>query len=686
MCAFACPRAGEAARCESYALPIYPGGAVLRNPNEGVSAYFRLHPDTRVVGDATLDLKYTYSPIVIPDISTMTVSLNGKPVTSRILDAGGAARPRWSVTLPGELFIQGENEIEVSVVHRTVEGMCRDIDNDANWFIIRGDTSLRFVLESAEYELSHFPRPFSDPYTGAKVNTAVYLPEGADDETLTALMNLGSLLGCFSASDSFPENLEVYVGAPGRTDANEILFGKTSVLLPDAAKILGCPISADVPTLSLQTLPNGRARLVIAADDSKAFAKALAALSRPRMARAVTGRLAVLTAPLAEEPSSAPDDLFCGKRRFYTLADYGYATDIPVPGAFHRDAYIDLRRPPNCRVGDGSYFELRFRHSRILDPKKSAVTIFINDIPIRAAALREDNADGGVLRAPIPASELNRSLWRVRMGFYHDLGIVDCSKRYDEVAWSVIERETCVYLGPGNVGYEPVWENFPSDLAVGPGGATDLTVFFTMGKPTPRDLRSAFVLAYYAGVRNRGGFRWRAVSNPNGFNPEEADGTVFALGRNGDASGWSVLAKYLPICPEGGGYNVSRNLGMAADMPSDFDVYEIARVNDSKWLYAFMFKTNERMDDMLADSLRNRFPLSGQISLTDDRGKATSFRGDASHAERKKGLRDAKRLSPLERVGWHFGGMSRAEVVYGLVLCVVALGTLAITFFTRRRK
>ena len=678
------PAPGEAVHREAYVRPLFTEDTVLRNPNSGAAAYLELFPETRIAEAAVLDLWYSYSPIVIPDISTMTVSVNGTPVDSRILKVDGASRSNWSIKLPGNLFRPGANEIEISVVHRTIDGLCRDIDNNANWFIIRPETRLSFVLESAEYTLASFPRPFADPWSASKTDTVVYLPEDFDEETLSAAMNLGSILGHASPSGAFPKRLQVRVGVPEQVEANEIVFGKTSELLPELAEA-GQSVSADVPVLVLRHLPNERTRLLIAADDSKAFAKAVMALGRPQIVKTFISDQVVLSSPLAFPPTGVLAELFKDKRQTFTLANFGYAEDIPVTGAFHQEAFIDIPRPPNYRTGDGSYIELHFRHSRILDPRKSAITVYINGIPIRATALTPENADGGVLRAPIPASELNRPSWRVSFGFYHDLGIIDCSKRYDEVAWSVIEKETTVHLNTGKVAYTPVWDSFPNDFYVGGSGRVELTMLLAMENPAQSDFTTAFILAYYIGVHNGNDILWRAKKSADGFDAESAPGTTIALGRNSDAGRWGPLEKYLPVYPQANGYRVAEGLEVVPDVLKDFDVYQIGRVAEGKWLYAFMFKHNSRLNDLLALALALRgdeIPLRGQVSLVDEKGKVTSFLGKAPEPGQEEAAGSPGLASVLDRLG----GPDGTAAMYILVLAAVLAVTILVTFLVRKKK
>ena len=659
-CAFFCATADAA----HYSLPVFPNGSVLRNPNGGVAAYFQVYPDTTVRGSAVLNLWYSYTPIVIPELSTMTISVNGTPIDSRILEVDGAARSNWQLEIGEENFQGGVNEIEVSVVHRTIDGLCRDVDNDANWFIIRPETRLSFALEKSADKLAHFPHPFVDYYTPEEMNTAVYLPDDFGSDTLSELLNLATALGRASQGGIVPNRLLVRTGKPGDLDVNEIVLGRTANWMPNAA------VREDEAILSFDRLPNGRARLLIAANDDRGLAKGVAALGRPLLVRTFLSDIVRLASPL---PAAATDGRSVpgSRRELFTLADYGYATDIGVSGAFHQEAQLFIPRPPNYRAAPGAYIDLHFRHSSVLDPKKSAVTVYINDIPIRAQTLREENANGGVLRAEIPASELGSAFWNVRFAFYHDLGIIDCSKRYDDVAWSVVDRKTTFFFKRGDLPYYPTWENFPNDFHVDAKGDVGLTLLL-IDEPDDRTLTAIFRLAYYIGMNNAANIGWQ-VKRPDEFDAASAPGSIIAVGGSEKAA-WSALETYLPIYRNGEGYRVEDWLEIAPDVLRDFDIYQVARVDDGKWIYAFMHRSAGRLQSLVDFSLRAPIPIGGQVSLVDDNGSVTSFQREAQMAKR--------RIPWFDYIASRIGGTA---AIYALVLAAVILVTLLLMFFTMRK-
>lgn len=663
----ACPL-GEAApvpATDKYALQLFTEDAVFRNPNSSISRYFEIYSGSTVTEPAVLDLWYSYSPTVRSDISSMTVSFNGVPVASRSLATQQTAMHNWQVELPVKYFKIGFNEVSVSVIHRSIDGLCRDIDNDANWLIIRPETKVSFGIARSPYTLSSYPRPLLDDYLAAKVNTVFYLPTDPDLVTIASLLNLATDWGTRKLP-GIPQRLEARIGEPGQVPANEVVFGLTSQRLP------GQNLPQEASVLTLSSLPNGYSRLYINGENSQNIAKAANALRRPQLVKTFSGQQIAFASPLPADINTA--NIGKKKKGLYTLVDLGHQEDITVAGAFHQEAVIVIPRPPNYKVGDSSYIELHFRHSKILDPKKSAVTVYINNIPIRSSALLAENAEKGTLRVPIPASELNKASWQVRFGFYHDLGIIDCSKRYDEVAWSVIEKTTTIFLDQGGIERIPALEDFPNSFFEESDGTVKLTMLLPE-KPSQEELSSALKLAYFIGQHNNSKIVWQ-VQTITAFDAKKAPGTVIALGSNNDASQWSALKKYLPVSPEGNGnYQIASWLEVMSAGLNRFDMYQVAKITDEKLLYAFMYSNPNRMNTLLNFALLNGSALNGQLTLVDAQGNHTSFKQPAS-------------VSAKNSFDWLSSIVSGAGGVVGTYVAVFAavlIATAALLFFMRKR-
>ena len=594
---------------DSYSLSLFSEETVLRNPNASATGSFVLHNGGKVTGPVNLDLWYSYTPTILTQLSFISVSVNGIPVASQPLRAESADAGNWQVTLPEGYLRPGANNITVDVVHRSIDGLCRDIDDPANWFILRPATKVTFGLLRDPYTLASFPRPFLDDYLASKVNTVFYLPETADVDVFAGLLNLASAWGKQGLSGSRMHRLEIRYGAlAAASDANEIVLGSGEGL----------------PVLELGGLPGGFTRLSVSGAGNKDLAAALGVLARPQLVKTFQGsRMALDVSQLPKQDGSRYFNKGNDKKGSYTLADLGQEDDIPAAGAFHQEVDITVPRPAGYGIGDGSYIELHFRHSPILDPKKSAVTIYVNDIPVRAQALTAENAEQGVLKAPIPASELDRQSWRVRFGFYHDLGIIDCSKRYDEVAWSVVEKNTSVYLKEGEARHIPSWEFFPTDFGVDDKNVIQLTMLLP-DSPSAQELTAAFKLAYFISQQNNGPVHWQAQT-VSSFDVKKAVGSVIAIGSHEDTRLWQTLKEQLPVVPEGVSYRLAPWVEAIPAYLRNFDICGIGHIGQGQTVYGIMYTDADRLEKLLFYKMMNQELLSGQLTLVDAQGKAVTF-------------------------------------------------------------
>lgn len=653
-----------ASPADSYTLRLFNENTVLRNPNDGVSGYFDIYSGSTITEPAILDLWYSYSPTTKAELSFITVSINGVPVSSRPLEPTNAPMINWQVALPANQLKSGFNEVTVSVVHRSIDGLCRDIDNEANWFIIRPETRISFKINRSPYRLANYPSPFLDEYLASKVNTVFYLPRDFDPVMVESIFNVATNWGTRGLA-GIPQRLEVRLGEPGQVPANEVVLGLTGKWQANQS------FPPKTAVLTLDTLPTGFHRLLITGDDSTSLAKAMDALSRPQLVKSFYGQQMVLSTNLPIDKQGARKK----ENGVYTLTDLGYQPDITAAGAFHQEAIINVPRPSNYKVGEGSYVELHFRHAKILDPKKSAVTVYINDTPIRSAALLPENAENGVLKVPIPLSELSKPSWRVRFSFYHDLGIIDCSKRYDDVAWSVVEKDTKIVLEQGSIERIPNLEDFPNNFYTSANGIIDLTMLLP-DSPSQEELSAAFKLAYFIGQQNRSKIVWH-VQIASTFDERKAPGTIIALGRNDDAKQWSALKKYLPVSPDQhGGYQVADWLEVMPASLNSYDVYQIGKIDNDKLLYAFMYNSPERLTSFLNFSLLNGNVLSGQLTLVDAQGNHTAF-------VQKTLPSGSSILAWLKNLWTSTSGVSQT---YFAVFVAVLAATGALLLFMRKRS
>lgn len=643
-----------------YSVSLFMDDRVLRNPNAALTGFLEIKPGMKLSVPPVLDLWYSYSPTILPDISTMTVSVNGIPAESRRLVPDGAFKSNWQVVLPLTSLREGINEITISVLHRSIEGLCKDIDNDANWFIIRPETTIKFKIDAMNYSLANFPNPFIDEYFGAR-NTVAFSLADLSNNNIVSMLQLSSFMGR-SAGYGAPVFWEARLKKPDENiDANVITIGGQI----DS----GASFSGDTAFLKLFPSFNGHYNLMVGGNDENGVKLAVNALRNNKFVRTLSGNETQFSLPVQAEKLSAKKVL--DSKGSYTLRDIGYDDDILAAGAFHQEAEIFIPKPSNYDVEEGSYVELHFRHAKILDRKKSAVTIYVNDVPIRSEVLTAENADRGTLKADLSVLTANQQGWRVRFAFYHDLGIIDCSKRYDDVAWSVIEKETSIYLAVSNRSRQESLADFPGYFKADSNGDIVLTMWLSQ-TPNDDELTAAAQLAYWIGQNNTGNIIWKVLNGANA-DIDKDSGTVIITGQNSVLMEKNALNGNLPISITADGtIKTSEWVSIAAEAVNQKNIFQVGHKGNHT-IYSFTYANIENMRSFMRLAFVNGTNLNGRVALIDANGQTLTFAEEVQHQD-----------TSFSKFFRNFAGNNLGS--YVAVIAVVVGGTLAMMWYSKHRK
>ncbi len=645
---------------KEYSISLFMDDKVLHNPNAALTGFFEIKPGMKLSVAPVLDLWYSYSPTILPDISTMTVSVNGIPAESRRLVPDGAFRSNWQVALPLTSLREGINEVTISVLHRSIDGLCKDIDNDANWFIIRPETTIKFKVDAMNYNLANFPNPFIDEYFGAR-NNVIFSLADINDDNIISMLQLSEVMGRMSGYGA-PVVWAASLGQPAAAGAANVI--KLGVYMDADANFSG-----DTAFLKLQPSLNGNYDLTVGGNNEQGVKLAVNALRNNKFIKTLSGSETHFALPVQEQKFSGKKGL--NKEGVYTLSDIGYDDDILAAGAFHQEAEIFVPKPSNYDVEEGSYIELRFRHAKILDSKKSAVTVYVNDIPVRSEVLTAENADGGTLKAELPVLTVNQQGWRIRFAFYHDLGIIDCSKRYDDVAWSVIEKETSIYLAVSNRPRQESLADFPGHFSTDKNGEIVLTMWLSQA-PDNDELTAAAQIAYWIGQNNTGNIVWKVQLGPQATINNES-GTVIITGKNRALAEKKAISASLPVVvnPDGT-IKTSKWLSIAAEAVNEKNIFQVGHRGDNT-IYSFTYTNIENMKSFMRLAFINGTNLNGQVALIDTNGQTLTFAEEVKNQD----FGFSKILKNF--TGNRFGN-------YLAVIAVVICGTLAMMLYSKRRK
>lgn len=352
----------------------------LRGIQGSAGVPFSVRSD-EIVSAATLHLKYSYSPSLLPDLSHIKVTVNGVTVASLPTATADAGKP-LSAEVPIDPRLVGDyNQINLQLIgHYTRD--CEDPDHTSLWANVDAAStlSLTTVPVALADDLALLPVPFFDVHDTRKLELPFYFARRPDLDTLQAAGIVSSWFGSLAGyrGASFPVSSSGSLPATGN-----VVVLATPASLPAEFAAPGSTV-ADVrgPTVAVVANPhdpNGKVLLVLGRDAAELKQAATALALRAPLSGPVA-RVEDLQQPQPRAPYDAPRWISSEHPvRFGDLV--GQPGQLNVSG-YHPDLVrVGLQLPPDLFVweSDGIPVRLKYRYTLPDVDNKSALNVSIND-------------------------------------------------------------------------------------------------------------------------------------------------------------------------------------------------------------------------------------------------------------------------------------------------------------------
>lgn len=356
----------------------------------------------RVVTGARVDLRYAYSPALLPDLSHINVLVNDEVAATIAVprDTAGS-NLRQTIEIPPYL-ITPYNDLRLQLIgHYTLN--CEDPLHSSLWANISNLSTLDLATAALPLpnELANLPLPFFDRRDMRKLVLPFVFQAEPDNATLEAAGALSSWFGGLAGyrGSDFPASV---AQLPNRGNAVVFAMGAASAGLTQA--------TVNGPTLAIVANPNdpeGKLLLVLGRDgkDLKQAAAALALGSQT-----LAGQSAAITR-LADvkprQPYDAPRWLRTDRPvRFGDLID---PKRLNVSGFSPDTIRIDVRVPPDLFGWQEKKvpIDLRYRYTPQPTSLNSSLLFGVNGEFVKSMPLfaLERIEGGDKLRAEVPPDE-----------------------------------------------------------------------------------------------------------------------------------------------------------------------------------------------------------------------------------------------------------------------------------------
>ncbi|WP_273345185.1 cellulose biosynthesis cyclic di-GMP-binding regulatory protein BcsB [Clostridium luticellarii] len=560
------------------------------------------------------------SGTLINDLSNMSVIVNGIPISTEWIDTIRKTSPDyWQVNVPvNRLKVNSINEIRIESSHRSITGDCADIDNPANWLTIYDDSKVH-ISDKSMYSpsLSDFYSSYFEDFDANKsLKSNFTLPDIKNVNLISALLKLSCSVGNLY-SDRNLINYNVVEG-----DVNQKPTGNSIVIAPAGefkSSVDAKKLDKDQGFLSIsdKSSQNPYYTTIISGKNKNGIAKSASFISNSELLKQIKDTSIVVDSDTKGKYSKFVEN----KKGLYVFSNWGYS-DTNLSGSFHQKASFSFVQPNGLQSEKGSYINLKFRHSRILVPDRSLLTVYIDGKLVDSSKLSNSNAEDGSLKVVIPESALKKSMIKVDVEVYNYIGKIDCSKDYYDSAWTYIDSDSQIRLIPGKLGIQPSLDNFPYFNTYNESKQPEILLSFSNTIDVAQ-LDTASIMASRMGQKSKKVFDFDVLKGGNELVNGQQNKNMIFIGSFNNINLPDKIKDSIPILPLGNGkFKIKEGLQATPETLKNKTLVQVVRSpwNFNKRVYVVTYDNDSNLKafNIFLSNSDNLQKMRDQISIIDN--------------------------------------------------------------------
>ena len=471
-------------------------------------------PRTWEPAKPTINLHFSHSSLLLPDLSGMTVYYNDVPLIDMQLTSENQKDSWLEIPVPATALRSGQHKLKIAFSQRLTRERCND--NSAApglWSMIHKDSMIIFETEqSGSLDLAWFPEPFS--IYGRKavqpIDLTVILPAEPNEAELQAaglaMAKLGQIAGVRELNLSvglgkMPANGNVFVIA--QTDAafdllknerelplrliKEGFVTADSIIVPD-----------DEGVIQLGERADGSGLLLLSGYTDTALTRAALSLADSNSLNLMSGQFTIVkdTPQQTYPPEVLTESM--------TLQELTGIDTRRTEGIVIDQLRYCFQLPHNWELQPDAKLSLNYAYAPILWPERSSLLVRMNSKSL--ATVKLDSPEGGLHQLDIPIAQGHLIDGLNCFSFIFTLRISqnECVLQYGGEAWAEIDGNSPIYL-PHITTNEHDWDpnlaqypypfNMDRDLAN--------TTVVLPDSPTVSEIEGALKLAAKFGFESR---------------------------------------------------------------------------------------------------------------------------------------------------------------------------------------
>ncbi|WP_429843691.1 cellulose biosynthesis cyclic di-GMP-binding regulatory protein BcsB [Brevibacillus sp. FIR094] len=440
-------------------------GTVLRFTSEPVTLdgvnesfdYFYSVPRATIGSNNYLEISFSHSELLNGTRSTLTVSVDDRPLKSVFLTKETAQQGKIRIPLGADETALGFHKITITKHSLLTDKICDDQNDPANWVKI-DKSSFAFldtqaVTSSADL-LREYPVPFVEPGNSTEVFTKIVVPDAADPDVVAAALKVATSLSAQTATKRpIPIQTEsewkakgelghvIAIGNPeGWTGPLKTLVAEQGIATREQK------LGLDTYQMRVNQSAEAKLLLLVSRGKETHLAETIHLLTDKEMNKQLAGnQLAVKQVPRVQAAEQNPISL--------SLASGGYS-HVMLEHGKSRTEQVTLKIPSHWKITGDVTLDLKLKISPLLmqkyegeDKPQHQLTVTVNGVPytVMLQQLKAvDDNDNYHVSIPISQSVIKEANHGLTVSFSASMnqkGDV-CAPENNMGRWVFIDKES----------------------------------------------------------------------------------------------------------------------------------------------------------------------------------------------------------------------------------------------------
>lgn len=444
--------------------PDQTPGTVLRLASEPVTLggvnesfdYYYSVPRTTVGSNNYLEIAFSHSELLNATRSTLTVSVDDKPMKSVFLTKETAQHGRIRIPLGAAETAFGFHKITITKHSLLTDNICDDQHDPANWVKI-DKSSFAFLDTQAQASssdlLKEYPLPFVEPGNSTEVYTKIVVPDAAQPDVVAAALKVATSLSAQTATHRpipiVPESEWKAKGDLGHVIAignPEAWNGPLKTLVADQGIAeRDQKLGLDYYQMRVNQSPAAKLLLLVTRGKESSFAETIHLLTDQEMNKQLAGNQLVVKQAPGQSAGKAQSHIL-------SLASAGYSPIMLEHGNSGTQQVV-LKIPSHWKITGDVSLDLQMKISPLLmqsegeDKPQHQLTVTVNGVP-HTVLLQQlkpvDKNDGYQVRVPISPTVLKEANHTLTVAFSASMDLKGdaCAPENNKGRWIFVDKES----------------------------------------------------------------------------------------------------------------------------------------------------------------------------------------------------------------------------------------------------